>query len=1108
MHISDKAIEKPRLIIVAAIIACFVGIASMLSMPKERTPRIKLPIIIVAVPNPGAGPEINEKQIIDPIEEEIESNRPQGLKTSGGYVGQAVNGAALMQFQFTDDTDIEKAKRDIESIVNKVKGRFPARAQQDPGPTVKDISFSDFPIIQVFISGGKNAKHRKQVSEKLEEKLAAIDGVSAVDVFGEDEKEVQIELDPRLMALEGFSYQQVSQALRNANLDAPTGNVEGADGINLRTKITSKFQNLNQIRSLPLEVRDGKPITLEDIARVYMGTKPTKSVAMYGIQDAIVLLARAKTDVDIMWAANQAQKVVDDFNKNDPDAKGLTIGTIRSQEREISFMLDELITSALYGTVLVFFLLLVSLGLRNALLIGVSLPFALLTSFALMWIAKKSIAPDLAINNMTLFGMILVIGMVVDGCIIVGENIFRNRELGHSPLKSAKKGINEVGGSLMSAYLTTFAAFGPMFLVSGVMGEFMKLLPVVVIFALCAAAMVDHFLLPTLSVYIMKVSDKRKKEVAIEMEEANYQSLTPEEIEIADAKRSAESTHSRRTYGGMIRFALNHRLLVLGISVLVAYTPIELYRQGYISTEFFPEGDFPALDIYYECPLGTSLEETKKIGEQIKASLASSVRKNEWNKTNENAERALPVLTAGEPGALNTRLDNENASGPEFGQIYVELCHAGKRDRTVFEIMEEIEEKLPQIPGVKIRVKSPKEGPPAGAAVAIRIKSGSSTSIHELAIIAGNIENILKTVPGVFDVSKDYKLRPQVVIEPDRTLAQFWDITTAQIATSVNYALEGVEIIEVDLGYDDKIDVRLRNQTQDRNNVQDLKDLPLRTNKNRIIPLQNVANISRNFATNTIHHYDGQRTITIRCDLKENIMVDDVKQKVLTEDIKLALIRALRPELTDLQRNNIKRFDKIIKSDNVATIEFGGEDEMRDDAMKDLTLAMGVSAILMFLILLFKFNSFIQPMIILFSVPLSIVGVTFGLMACGFNFSVSSMIGLVALSGIVVNDAIVLVDFINRMHKDGIPIKDAVVYAGQLRLRPIFLTTITTIGGLVPLSLNLAGGGEFWQPLTITIMCGLGFATLLQLFVIPLACYTFHFKSKFLDPAENSKMNY
>lgn len=1087
MQISEKAVDLPKLVILVSVLVAVIGFAAVFTLPKERSPRIKLPVILVAVPNPGASPTTNETQIIEKIEDEVGTSLSH-LKSRGGVHGQAISGVAVMEFVFDDNIQVSEAKRDVESLINRVKGQFPRDAQQDPGPIVNDLAFDNFPVIQVFIAGGEDGEHRRKVAEELQTQIQKLPGVAGVDIYGGLEKEIQIELDPNIMALYGFSYQQIEGAIRLANAEAPTGAIETGSGSDQRVRAQGRLTTLQAIQELPLGARDGRPVALGDVADVSMGHKQRKTIARYGGRDAVVLLARAKTDIDVLATANAIQQLVQEYR---PPAGGkpIELGTVRSQGREIHYMLKMLLSNAAYGIVLVVIVLWVGMGWRNASLISLAIPMSIVGAAAIMWFMKHSFFPDVAINNMSLFAMILVGGMVVDGCIIAGENIYRHRELGRSPVEAAKRGIREVGASLLGAYTTTFASFAPLFLVRGVMGSFMEVLPLVVMLCLGSAILVDHFLLPVLSVPFMKVPPGKVM--------TNFdKNLSPEELEIAQAAALAGSTPIRRFYGRALAIALQHRVMVLCLTIVLSLTPMALFATGAVGVEFFPESDVPVIEVYFELPLGSSMEgRTVEIAKKIEESVLQAVRHDEWYLPPGWTERVKPVTTIGEPGALNTRLDLDFGSGPEYGMVYVELALAEDRERTAAQIRQAIVDHLPPLPGVNVQVRSPKEGPPSGAPVAVRVmdRKDSSTTIEELAARAAQVEQILRRIPGTFDVTSDYRVRPELLVTPNRTVASLFGIDTNQIVASLNYALEGVRVGEVDFGGSEQFDMRLRNKPTDRDQIEDLANLPLHTSSGKIVTLDQVASVERVDAANTIRHYEQHRMIQVRAELEEGVLPDNIKA---------ALLAALQPQLTDSQRARVAASSDLLFSDDQTVVEFGGETEMRDEAQQDLKMAMLVSLAAMLIILIIQFNNFTQSLITLFSVPMSFAGVGLGLALAGFNFSVAAMIGVVALSGVVVDTAIVLIDFINRLHKVGIPLDRAVIYAGQLRLRPISLTVVTTIAGLLPNALNLSGGGEFFQPLAITFISGLALATLLQLFVVPVACHTFgHRPTKAAQPS-------
>lgn len=1107
MHLSERAIEYPRLVLVGAVLFCAVGLAAMWSLPKERTPRVRLPVVIVGIANPGSSPADNETQIVRRIEKE--SGTLKGLKSEGGLISEAGQGGAVVQFVFDDSVDVLEARRDVESLINRVKGEFPERARSDPGPIVKDIAFEDWPIIQVFLAGGESGHGRKRVADRLSERIEKLPGVAGVDLFGGEEREVLVEVDPHRMTLYGFSYLHVEEALRRASQTAPGGALESGAGVDQRVRTRAVMDTVSDIASIPLGQRDGKQVLVGDIGTVRLQDKSAASLARYDGREAVVLLVRGRTDIDVLRTADAVQAVVDEFGAAG-QAQGMELGTVRSQAREVRFMLSNLGQNAWQGALLVVLLLWVAMGWRNALLVSVSIPFSLLGMAGLMWVAKHTVAPELAINIMTLFATTLVMGMVVDGCIVVAENIYRHREMGRSPREAARRGIREVGGAVVSAYLTTFASFAPLFMVRGMVGDYLELLPVAVILALCSAMIADHYILPLVSVWLMRSPRK----VTPPPRSPDGRELTPEEVEVRNVRALVAENRLLRWYGRGLESLLPRRRLVLVLAVAAALLPVALWRSGAIGFEFFPESDMPMIEVHYELPLGSSMTgRTVAVGKEIERAVLRAVRPEEWYEPprallpdGRRAQGRLvrPVTTIGDPGALSTKIDSESGVGPEFGMVYVELKLAWDRQRSAAEIRRAIEAALPPLPGVIVRVRSPSEGPPSGAPVAVRVLAESDTTVDRLALRAREVEERMRGVPGLRDVSSDHREQPEFRVSPDHALARFFDLDTATINASVRYALSGGKVAEVDFGGDQTLDITLRGRLEDRDDEEDLRNLPLLSASGRQSVLGQVAEVELRQSPQSIRRYDTRRCVTIRAQLQPGALADDARA---------ALARSLRAAAgggpafapsdprngvpgngetpsrahpTDAARTSDP---SLILADEEIRVEFGGENTLRDEAFADLEVAMAIALAAILVIMVAQFNSLVQPLIVLATVPLSLTGVAVGLLLFGYHFSVSSMIGVVALAGVVVDQAIVLLDFTNRLRASGLSWRESVVFAGQLRLRAILLTTGTTILGLLPMCIDLSGGNEFFQPLAVTLAAGLTVATFLQLVVVPLACY-------------------
>ncbi|MCB9848226.1 MAG: efflux RND transporter permease subunit [Phycisphaeraceae bacterium] len=1074
MKISEQSVEHPRIVLVVALALTLFGLLGVRTLPKERTPRIKLPIVMVAVSNPGAQPLTNDTQIVRKIEEEA-AGELSDLDEDGGLQSQALYGAGLVQFFFQDGVDIRDAKQDVQELVNRIKGEFPARAQTDPGPVLQEIDFEGWPVVQVFLAGGEPGE-RYTLADELKDRIEELEGVRVVQEFGRRQREVSVLLAPERLAEQRLTSADVIAALERGNIDLPTGELERA-GIERRVRFDGRFADLDEVRGLPVEERDGSIVRLGDVAEVAFGYEPQTSIARYGGRDAVVLQAMGMKDINVLALADKIEALVGAFAQQRgmsaglDGAGGLLIGTNRSQGREIRIMFDQLGSSAVFGMALVVLVLTVFMGWRNALLISIAIPFSLVVAAALMLLAKRTFFEDLAINNMSLFSLILVIGMVVDGALIVGENIYRHREMGQSPVDAAKLGIREVGPAVLSADLTTIAAFAPMYVVRGVMGDFMGTMPTVVIFALGASLLVDHFLLPALSVYVMKPAKKKLRKAV----DGGHSSATGEIDPVAISKM-AEATALSRLYGRVIRRSMEHRRLVIALTALTLATPAVLAITGALGFEFFPESDIAQIEAYVETPMGTDMETGAVVAaSRVEEAMLRAIRPEEWHHPVKGGAPVQPTTTIGETSALSTRLEASWESGPEFARIFCELTLEQDRDRSVNEIIDAIRAELPDMPGVRVELRAPTEGPPTGSDIYVRVLGDDSISIERLAERADEVESIVASIPGTTDVSSSHRLRPQYRATPIREVAGFFGVTTVDIARALSSALRGVEVTDVDFGGDEEFDIRVRSTADTRRTLSDLKDLPVRTASGRVVSLDQVADVRRVVEPNQIKRYDRKRMIAVSASLDEGTLADDVKRE---------LVARLGASSGDAGGGQGAQSE--IYRDREVVVQFGGENEFRDEAVEDLELAMQLAIALMGLILIVQFNSFVQPLIVLAAVPMSLIGVSFGLALIGLNFSVAAMIGVVALAGIVVNDGIVLVSFINQLRAVGVEKERACVLAGQLRLRPVFLTTVTTIGGLAPLALNLSGGGEFWQPLTYSIIFGYSFATALTLVVIPL----------------------
>ncbi|HCK42527.1 MAG TPA: hypothetical protein DHW22_12955 [Planctomycetaceae bacterium] len=695
------------------------------------------------------------------------------------------------------------------------------------------------------------------------------------------------------------------------------------------------------------------------------------------------------------------------------------------------------------------------MGLRISILVLIAIPFSSAVALVFLYFA------DIPVSNMVVFSFILVLGMVVDGAIIVAENIHRHIERGEAPDTAAKTGIDEVGLPVIAADLTTVAAFLPMVLVPGIMGDFMGVMPRVVSVALLGSVLVDHFVIPTLAAYWYR---QRKP---VQDESVVFASIAPGQTNGNQAiKMRPNIGMGTRVYAKALSLALNNRYLVLLVCVTSLFATKALFLQ--LGFEFFPASDRGQFTIKYELPLGYSIEETLA---------ASKVFTDPLQKWKDRGILRHYVTAVGSAGGLASRLENDPANGPEFGEVMVELLSPLDRQIHEQEIIAKLRRQIVPLPGMKYSIHEVEDGPPGGSDVAVRL---TGENLDQLGRLGQQITSNLKKMHGTVDASTDYRPdNPELVIEPKPNVVGMFGLTEAQIAQSVQLAIAGDSQIRITMD-DEDITLRLQLAPEYQKSLRSLERLTLTAPDGRQAPISQLANLSKGLNLYSINRYERDRAVVARCNVVHPTLPDEIFE-FLESDV--------LPEMgfRQVQGNSMVFLGTPTTPSEGIKAQFTGENEERDKNFMYLLYSMLLGVVLIFGILVTQFNSFRQSIIVMLTVPLSFIGVTLGMWACSFPFSLASFIGLVSLTGIVVNDAIVIVDFMNRARKRGLPLRDAIMEAGINRLRPVILTTVTTIGGLLPLLLNISGGAEFWQPLTAAVVFGLAFASVLTLLVIPVA---------------------
>lgn len=1051
MKLTNDAIDRPRVVLVFTMLILVMAVYSAIGISIQRTPAIHKAIIMIAVPHPGAQPTEVEEQITRKIEEKL-----QKLNNVDFVASSSMRGSSVTQVMFLDGVDPDQARSEVKDLVDEVRRELP-RAR-DVEPIVTDIDFENTPLMLVNMipPEGFDPRSLKELAEEVQEELEGIKGIASTQLFGGREREIHVSVDLDRAAKHDVSLADARAALAGFHAELPGGSLETGE-FDYQVRSDTKFRTLKDIREAVVRSEGGRVLRIKDIAEVTDTYRRLMNVAHLNGRDSATIIVYKESDINTLATAQAVKARVEDLKLQYPF---LRFSTTRDTSEEISIMFRVLGSSFVFGAMLVLVTLGWTMGLRISVLVLLAIPLSSgVGLICLYW-------GQVPISNMVIFSFILVLGMVVDGAIIVAENIHRHIELGKTPSQAAKDGINEVGLPVIMADLTTIAAYLPMLLVPGIMGDFMGVMPIVVCVSLLGSVLVDHFLIPVLAA---RWYTQRK--TAVEVDEASHE----------------HRGWFTMQYVAILDWALSYRWAVASCTVLAIVWAV--FIMGRIGFEFFPPSDRGQFEVKYELPLGHSIEQTIAAAKVITEPLEEM-----------KARDGLVVnfvSALGSSEGLASRLENDPAVGPEFGTVMVQLLSPLDRnvheDKVIAELRTEIDKRIDSAPGMKYTIVEVEEGPPGGSDVAIRF---SGEDYRDLGEVANQVANKLGEIDGVVDESTDYRPEnPEIVIDPVDEVLPFYNVSDTQISQAVQMAIYGDTSIEISMDDEDVV-LRLLAEESYRDDLDGINRLMITGPTGRRAPIEELARVYRTRGVHAVNRYDRKRAVLTRCnvDRDQNLTSDQVFDKLRAEVLPAMGFQAVETTSTGMlsslfqpsKSTAVTFLGKPGTSVEGIRASFTGENEERDENFRYLLACMSIAVLLIFCILVVQFNSFRQPVVVLVTVPLSFVGVVGGMWLRGFPFSLATFIGLVSLAGVVVNDAIVVVDFVNK-ERQRFPLREALLHAGANRLRPVLLTTITTIGGLLPLFLNLSGGAEFWQPLTGAVIFGLAFATVLTLVVIPVA---------------------
>lgn len=1017
MRLAEFSVKNSLFVNMLSVFVILAGLFSLMNMQREAFPNVSFDVVQITATYRGATADQVEKFITSPIEKEV-----RGVSGIKEIYSVSYDGSSIITIKLDPDyKGKDRAVNDIEDAVNKVTD-LPQNVER---PVVYEIEMREHPIIHISLSGNMPEAKLQEYAEGLEDQILDIDGVSRVERGGFRNKQIWVEVDPDKLKDYYVSMEEVMEALDKRNVTVAGGKLRTqTDEYNIRT--SGEFFIPEEVEEVIIRANDaGNILRIKDIAKVRYDFEDEDVITRANGTRAIDLTVIKKEKGDAITVVSEIKGIIENFKKS--AGPKLRVSLIQDLSYYIKRRLNVLKSNGIFGFILVVTVLFVFLTPRAATFTALGLPIAFFATFSVMNYLGMSI------NMMTMFGLVMVLGLLVDDSIIISENVYRYTEEGFSPKEAAVKGTSQVMLPVLSTVLTTIAAFSPLMFMSGLIGKFVKVIPQVVIIALTASLLEAFIILPShLADFLKPITEK-----GFRSQEKKWFSWL------------------RAKYSSLLNRALDVRYLVIAVTFIIFVLTI-LIAIILIPFRLFSGRGVEQFMVRAEAPLGTSLKKTSMMMEPV--------------------EKLIEGISDEELDAYTTQIglateergyDPNMKKGPQHAQITVFLTPAQHKKRTSEEIANSLRPKLKEIEGVsgfdKVYISTFKEGPPTGKAVEVKIRGDKFEILNE---ISSKVTDFLRNTPGVFDVNSNYgfgKLELKVNIDEDR--AKEAGLSISRIAATVRNAFGGGVATKVRRSKAEKeIEVLVRFPEEDRRNIESFKKLLVPNINGKLIPLDKVARLEYGKGITDIHHLDGKRAITVTA---------EVDSKRITP---LKVAGMLSEKFKDIPHQFIGYI-----------LKFGGEQKETRDSLISLFKAFVLAFLLIFIILTTQFRSLVQPFVVMLSIPFGIIGVIVAFLLHREPFSFLGILGVIGLSGVVVNDSIVLMDFVNHLRTNGMARRESIIRAGILRLRPVLLTTITTVFGLMPCVYGIGGFDPFVRPMALAISWGLLFATALTLIVIPCA---------------------
>ena len=1105
--ITNLSLKNKTTIFILTVLLTLFGIFSYKSMPKSLYPDIVMPTIMVQTVYPGNSPADIENLITRPLEKEIKSVK--GLKK---LTSSSIQDNSSVIVEFNTDIELKVALQDVKDAVDKAKSDLPRDLDMDP--MVMDIDFSEFPILNINLSGDFSLDELKIHAEYLQIQIESFAEISKVEITGLLDKEIRVEADLYLMESSQVSFSDIESAIAYENTSIAGGNVLIGNTRRM-VRTSAEFKSAEEIGNIIVKHENGNIVYLKDIATVTDGYEERESFARLDTQPVVSLNVIKKSGENLLEATNKIMLLLATAKSTNLLPQNLTISITNDQSEQTRDQLSNLENSIIFGVILVVLVLLFFLGLRNALFVGMAIPLSMFISFVVFG------GMGTTMNMVVLFALILALGMLVDNAIVVIENIDRiYKKEGLSKFEAAKQGVGEIAVPIISSTLTTLAAFFPLLFWDDLMGEFMGYIPMTLIIVLGSSLFVALVINPVFaSRFIQKENRKEGNKLKLKkttiyaavisivfyllgarmlgslaliyglLNLLNSLYLTPWSYWFQDTLL----VHLEERYSKTLNWALDGRRplkLLAGTFGLLIFS-IMFFALMKPNVEFFPVNEPKYINVFLEMPEATDVIATDSIARIVEQDIIGILSPYE--------HIVSSVLTNVGAGTSDpNEMGGGSGNTPHKARITINFVEFKYRDGIATgDVMKELSASIKALPGVEISVDKNRDGPPMGRPINMEI---TGENFEDLLFLAEDIQQKIEKekIPGIEGLKVDLELsKAEMLVQIDRDMARRLGVSTSQVGSTIRTALFGKEVSKFKDG-EDEYPITLKLADKYRYNVSSLmnQSITFRSQSNgRImqIPISSVANYSYNNTFGSVNRKDMKRQVT----LYSNV-IEGYNENAINDQLKKLLADYPMPENCDLQ--------------------FTGKQQEQAQTQDFLSKALMIAVALITLILVSQFNSVFKPVIIIMTVLFSTIGVFLGLAIFNMDFVIiMTGIGIVSLAGIVVNNAIVLIDYIDLIKsrkKEELGLDDSVELdyqnsiasireAGQKRLRPVLLTAITTVLGLLPLATGMNinfstllmefnpqiffGGDNaiFWGPMAWTVIFGLTFATFLTLVIVP-----------------------